>query len=56
MAEDLHQGHEKRRLLQANGGKPAQVRVAGAVSIHERRLKVDARLLPGHWEGDLTIG
>ena len=47
VAEGLHQGPEKRRPRQAKGGKPAQVRNVGAVSIHERRLKVDTRLLPG---------
>lgn len=56
VAEGLHQGHEKRRPRQAKGSKPAQVRIVGGVSIHERSPEVDARLLPGHWEGDLIIG
>ena len=56
VAEGLHQGHEKRRPRQAKASKPAQVRIVGGVSIHERSPEVDARMLPGHWEGDLIIG
>ncbi len=56
VAEGLHQGHEKRRPRQAKGSEPAAVRIVGGVSIHARSPEVDARLLPGHWEGDLIIG
>jgi len=43
VAEGLHQGHEKRRPRQAQGSKPAQVRIVGGMSIHERSAEVDAR-------------
>lgn len=56
VAEGLHQGQEKRQPRQAKGSPPARVRIVGGVSIHERGPEVEARLLPGHWEGDLIIG
>jgi transposase, IS30 family len=56
VAEGLHQGQEKRHPRQAKGSPPARVRIVGGVSIHERSPEVEARLLPGHWEGDLIIG
>jgi transposase, IS30 family len=56
VAAGLHQGHEKRRPRQAAGSRAAQVRIVGGISIHERSPDVAARLLPGHWEGDLIIG
>ncbi len=55
--EGLRQHHERRRprskLAKADGPK---VRLTGGVSIHERPAEVDARAVPGHWEGDLIKG
>jgi transposase, IS30 family len=50
----LRFGHAKRRPRSRGGDRRSQI--PGRVSIHDRPPEVDGRLIPGHWEGDLTKG
>jgi IS30 family transposase len=50
----LRFGHAKRRARA--GGEDQRGRIPDRVSIHDRLPEVEARLIPGHWEGDLIKG
>ena len=50
----LRFGHAKRRPRAR--GEDRRGKIPEGVSIHERPPEVEARLVPGHWEGDLIKG
>ena len=50
----LRFGHAKRRPRAR--GDDRRGRIPDMVSIHDRPPEVEARLVPGHWEGDLIKG
>ena len=50
----LRFGHAKRRPRAR--GEDRRGRIPDMVSIHDRPPEVEARLIPGHWEGDLIKG
>jgi len=50
----LRFGHAKRRPRAR--GEDRRGQIPDMVSIHDRPPEVDARLVPGHWEGDLIKG
>ena len=50
----LRFGHAKRRPRAR--GDDRRGRIPGMVSIHDRPPEIEARLVPGHWEGDLIKG
>ncbi len=50
----LPRGHKSRRPRSA--GTDRRGLIPGAVSIDERPIEVNERLVPGHWEGDLIKG
>jgi IS30 family transposase len=50
----LRFGHTKRKPRAR--GEDRRGKIPDMVSIHDRPPEVDARLVPGHWEGDLIKG
>ncbi len=58
MVDALRQGKHRRGLGQGIGRKPGggSAIIPESLKIIHRPKKVDARLIPGHWEEDLLKG
>lgn len=52
----LRSGRPMRRSVHNNVTGQWRSQIKGAVSITERPLDVEDRVVPGHWEGDLLLG
>lgn len=52
----LRSGRPMRRSVHNTVTGQLRCQIKGAVSIAERPAEVDARVVPGHWEGDLLLG
>jgi len=50
----LRFGHKKRRPR--SRGKDRRGQIPHAISIHDRPVEIEQRLVPGHWEGDTIKG
>jgi transposase, IS30 family len=58
LVEGLRRGHKYRRLSKKKQSEFDETRgkIADMLSIHERPIEVEDRIIPGHWESDLIIG
>ena len=56
LQQHLRTQRPTRRNIHHSVSGQLRAQIAGAVSIHERPAEVEARSVPGHWEGDLLLG